>query len=351
MTTYFLPAEWHQQDAVMLTWPHKATDWATILDRVEPVFVEISKHICRFERLIIIACDELQRMHIVDLLTNAAISSDHYRIVLAASNDTWARDHGPITLLNEEGQPKLLDFTFNGWGNKFSAGKDNLINGYLFNAPFIHSEKTTVIDFVLEGGALESDGQGTLLTTSTCLCNPNRNPEYTQEQIELTLKDILNVDRVLWLDEGHLEGDDTDAHIDTLARFAPNNTIVYVQCLDSTDSHYESLSRMEQALKTLKTADGESYQLIPLPFTNPCHNEDGDRLPATYANYLIINNAVLVPTYNQEKLDQQALVAISAAYPEREVIGIDCSAIIEQFGSLHCLTMQLPAGTINNDAW
>jgi agmatine deiminase len=197
----------------------------------------------------------------------------------------------------------------------------------------------------LEGGSIESDGCGTLLTTSQCLLNPNRNPDLNSEQIEKELRDTLGCQRILWLHHGHLLGDDTDAHVDTLARLAPNDTILYVVCDDPRDEHYPALSRMAEELAAFRTEAGQPYRLLPLPWPAARFDDDGQRLPATYANFLIINGAVLVPTYDDPQ-DAQALITVGAAFPDREIIGIDCSAIILQHGSLHCLTMQLPQGVL-----
>ena len=255
------------------------------------------------------------------------------------SNDTWARDHAAITVLNND-QPLLLDFTFNGWGQKFEATLDNQITQNLKTSVFknlnIHVE-----DFVLEGGAIESDGAGTLLTTSECLLSKFRNPNMTKEQIDVYLKNTFGLKKILWLDHGYLAGDDTDSHIDTLARLCDENTIAYVKCNDEKDEHYEALQNMEAQLKTFTNSKNEPYKLIPLPWPNACFDEDGERIPATYANFLIVNNGVLVPTYNVPQ-DQEALDIIQSIFPERKVIGLDCLPLIDQHGSLHCISMQYP---------
>ena len=199
---------------------------------------------------------------------------------------------------------------------------------------------------VLEGGAIETDGQGTLLTTEACLLNHNRNPRLDRAAIEMKLREDFGVERILWLSHGHLEGDDTDSHIDTLARFCDPQTIAYVRCDDPEDSHYPSLAAMEEQLKTLRQADGSPYRLIALPWPRPCFDpDDGHRLPATYANFLIINGAVLVPTY-ADAADAEALATLAEAFPGRDIVPIDCRSVIRQHGSLHCLTMQLPRGTL-----
>ncbi|MBW2186492.1 MAG: agmatine deiminase family protein, partial [Deltaproteobacteria bacterium] len=243
-----------------------------------------------------------------------------------------------------DGKPLLYDFGFNGWGLKFTSDKDNQMNHHLaqqhaFSAPMISQP------LVLEGGSIESDGEGTLLTTSECLLNRNRNPSLSKSQLEHFFSTQMGIQNVLWLDHGYLAGDDTDSHIDTLARLCPNNTIVYTACDDRTDEHFVTLKAMEQQLTEFRTIDGSPYQLLPLPWPQAQFDHNGERLPATYANFLIINSAVLVPIYD-DPADKSALEVIQSAFPAHEIIGINCSAVIIQHGSLHCLTMQLPQGTL-----
>lgn len=333
-----LPAEWEPQCAVQFTFPHTETDWVDILEEVLPCFVEAIEIISRYEKVLVVCRDQNE---VRPLLKNAV--QGNLILVDIPSNDTWARDHGGITIF-EDDKPLILDFVFTGWGLKFPAFLDNLITGRLqqagvFTPPLRHG------GLALEGGGIESDGQGTLLTTSECLLSLNRNPHLDQAATEAKLKELFGVKRVLWLHHGYLAGDDTDSHIDTLARFCSADTIAYVQCVDAKDEHYEALKAMEKELQAFTTAEGKPYQLIPLPMATACFAADGHRLPATYANFLIINQAVLVPTY-QVPEDELALVQIKKAFPNHEVIGINCRALIEQHGSLHCITMQYPEGCI-----
>ncbi|NOU49205.1 agmatine deiminase family protein [Pseudoalteromonas sp. JBTF-M23] len=342
MTFRLLP-EWAPQDAVMLTWPHQNTDWASILDDVEPVYVTLCQHISQLQSVLIVAHDEPLKLHITKLLLEADVDLSKIIFVVTPCNDTWARDHGPLTCANQQGELVIKDFVFNGWGNKFEAALDNAINRSLVKQTANPLNQYKALDFVLEGGGIEINEHGTLLTTSECLLNPNRNPEYDKQRIESLLKDELGAIDFLWVDHGYLAGDDTDSHIDTLVRFAPNNTLVYVQCEEQNDEHFAALSAMEKQLMSFKTSQGESYKLVPLPWPKAVYNKEGDRLPATYANYLIINRTVLVPVYG-DKQDSLALSQVQKAYPEHTVIGINCLPIIHQFGSLHCITMQLPRG-------
>ena len=340
MNKIILPAEWHRQSAVQLTWPHKDTDWAPILDEVIPCFADIAKAIVKYELLLIVCPDK-------ELVLSQLGNMDTTRIIFREmeTNDTWARDHGGITVFDNS-QPVIYDFVFNGWGMKFPANFDNLITRRLFLsdtfAPDI--EVINMQPFVLEGGSIESDGQGTLLTTVECLSSVNRNEYLNQEQLTYHLKDFFGIERILWLKNGYLAGDDTDSHIDTLARFCNAETIAYVQCTDEADEHFTELKAMEEELKAFRTLTGEPYRLIPLPMADKVIYE-GERLPATYANFLIINDAVLVPFYNSEK-DKIAQQALQKAFPDREIIGINCLPLIRQHGSLHCVTMQYPEKVI-----
>ena len=323
---YRLPAEWEPQSGIQLTWPHANTDWAPMLNEVTQTYEEMAREIRRREPLLIVG---------------------------PPTNDTWARDHGFISLVQqtlpltltcrEELGVSLLDFCFNGWGEKFPAELDNAINRRLYEDGSVQGEYVNHLDFVLEGGSIESDGKGTIFTTSCCLLAPHRNQPLTKEQIEQRLKKYLYADRVLWIDHGQLTGDDTDGHIDTLVRVAPNDTLLYVGCDDPQDEQYEGLRLMEEQLRTFRTIDGHPYLLKKLPLPHPIYDEDGQRLPATYANFLVINGAVLCPTYAQPDLDKEALRFIGEAFPDREMVGIDCCSLIKQHGSLHCCTMQFPA--------
>ena len=301
-------AEWEPQSAVQLTWPHKDTDWAPILPEITAVYEEMKREIESRETVVVV--DDIPH------------------------NDTWARDHGFITV-EENGQLILLDFKFNGWGEKFAAELDNDINRQLYEQQLVKGIYESHLDFVLEGGSIESDGKGTIFTTTCCLMAPHRNQPLTQQEIEQQLKEWLGAERIVWINHGSLIGDDTDGHIDTLVRIAPNDTLLYI----GADDEHPDLLLMEQELQQLRTIDGHPYRLLRLPMPRPIY-DDGERLPATYANYLVINGAVLVPTYNQPDLDQEAISTIGKAFPYREIIGIDCRAVIRQHGSLHFCTMQ-----------
>ena len=324
-------AEWEPQRGVQLTWPHKDTDWAPILPEITAVYEEMAREISKREDVLIVAPKELQ---------SELLPLTSYLLPLT-SNDTWARDHGFITveetsdLSPQTSDLILLDFKFNGWGEKFPADLDNQINKQLFDNGLVKGVYEDHLDFVLEGGSIESDGKGTVFTTACCLLAPHRNQPLTAQQIEDRLKEYLGAERIVWLHHGSLIGDDTDGHIDTLVRICPDDTLLYT----GGDEAHPDLYEMEHELQTLRTIEGQPYRLLKLPLPRPIYDE-GDRLPATYANYLVINGAVLVPTYNQPDLDQEAMHVIQQAFPDREIVGIDCRAVIKQHGSLHCCTMQ-----------
>ena len=340
----FLPAEWHPQSGVQLTWPHADTDWAPILSEVEECYLNMAREIALRERLIVVTPHPTE----VEALLHQRLPMEALKnISLHAmpTNDTWARDHGFITLIGDD-EPTLLDFQFNGWGEKFEAALDNEICRHMNEQAILNGHYEDHLDFVLEGGSIESDGQGTILTTSQCLLAPHRNQPLTQAEIEERLLRTLRAKRILWLDHGYLAGDDTDSHIDTLARLCPNDTIAYVQCQDASDEHYDELRLMEQQLQTFVTSEGKPYRLVALPMAPVRHDEDGERLPSTYANFLIMNDVVLMPTYGDARLDDEAAHCLATAFPGYTIVGIDCQVLIRQHGSLHCCTMQFPQGVI-----
>jgi len=332
-----LPAEWERQCAVLLAWPHDTSDFATHLESVEKSYAFIAKTISEFQHAIIVCHDDNHQLHIRNLLGD----TDKIYFIQAVVNDVWTRDTGFISV-EENGQPLLLNFRFNGWGEKYPYHEDDALNHKLLpHIPFsgaIHRD----LDIILEGGSIESDGEGTILTTRQCLLNQNRNSGINQAGIEARLIEYLGAKRILWLDQEHLPGDDTDAHIDTLARFCSADTIAYTSCEDPNDRLFAGLKQMESQLEALRTFEGKPYQLIPLPLPEPVYAGNGKRLPANYANFLIINNAVMMPIYDVSG-DKIALERIAQCFPDRRIIPTPCRPIVYQHGSLHCITMQFPA--------
>ncbi|MDR2681212.1 MAG: agmatine deiminase family protein, partial [Tannerella sp.] len=309
------PAEWYPQSAVQLTWPHEQSDWAPVIDEVTECFAAIAREIVKREKLLIVCADEAEVRRRL-----AGVRDDNILFCEMPTNDTWARDHGGISVFTN-GKPTVYDFVFNGWGMKYAANHDNLITRTLFRSGVFGADVDIVNmqPFVLEGGSIDTDGKGTLLTTVECLASVNRNEYLNREQLEYHLKDFFGLNRILWLENGFLAGDDTDSHIDTLARFCDEQTIAYVQCTDPLDEHFDELQAMEDELKAFRTAGGKPYRLIPLPMADKI-TWNGERLPATYANFLIINGAVLLPFYQSDK-DAKAREALQKAFPTREIVG------------------------------
>ena len=343
MTDAFrFPAEWEPQSAVLIAWPHADTDWSERLAGVEETYVALVAAITRFEPVVICVADDDLQIYAEARLRSARVDMGQVRFISNVEyDDTWLRDSGPVSLRNDD-RFKLLDFRFTGWGGKYEASRDDRLVGELSGMNLFHDYFVQSIDFALEGGAIETDGAGSLLTTWNCL--HERHPDANREDLTEKLAGWLAQDRVLWLDHGYLEGDDTDAHIDTLARFAPGNGIVFQACDDPTDSHYDELRAMAAEIAALRTRDGQPYRLFPLPWAKPIIDE-GRRLAASYANYLIINGAVLIPSYGDEA-DAKAAEVLAAAYPGREIVQVPCRSLIWQNGSLHCITMQLPEGIL-----
>lgn len=356
----FFPAEWYPQSGIQIAWPHLNSDWAYVIDEVEAFYLRLAFEIAKRESLLIVAPQsEALKEKLQKHLPQKCLSN--IRIEEISTNDTWSRDNAFITVYKDN-KACLLDFNFNGWGRKFISSLDNAINGKLKERQAVAGTYFNLNDFVLEGGSIECDGNGTIMTTAQCLLSKERNPRYNQKEIEERLKELLEVKQVLWLSNGHLEGDDTDGHIDTLARFCPDNTIVYTECTDQSDKHYESLQKMQEELSLFRNVDGHPYKLVSLPLPDAIYanihtgeivnaeninGSDVERLPATYANFLIMNKAVLYPTYNQNNKDEKVGEILQGIFPEYEIVGIDCRTLIKQHGSLHCATMQFPRGVLN----
>lgn len=345
-TTHFgvLPPEWAPQSGVMLTWPHHRSDWKDVLTEVEPVYAQLAQHIASREKVLVNCWNAAHAERVSRALKAAGAYMANVLLHILPTNDTWTRDYGPITVLRE-GRPLMLDFIFNGWGGKFPAPLDNQATRRIHENGIFGEVPLRPVNLVLEGGSIEVDGEGTLLTTTQCLLTPTRNPQLSREQIESHLKELLGVRRILWLEHGHLVGDDTDSHIDTLARFCDPHTLAYVACDDTADEHYDDLKRMEAELNAFRDFQERPYRLVPLPWPAAKYDADGRRLAASYANFLIINDAVLVPTYD-DAADAEALRRLQTCFANREIIGVPCLPLIRQNGSLHCVTMQLPAGVL-----
>nr|WP_277016259.1 agmatine deiminase family protein [Prevotella corporis] len=350
-STFRLPAEWERQSGIMLIWPHEETDWEPCLKEITETYLQLAETITRYENLLIVA------RHVEDVRTllGSRLTSNQIKKVVfrqCDNNDTWARDVAPLTLVPSgptyglSVHHHLYDFCFNGWGEKFRADKDNCINRELYFAGTFNGALENHKDFVLEGGSIETDGKQTLFTTTACLTAPHRNQPLSKDDIEQRLLLLFpSIERVVWIDHGELMGDDTDGHIDTILRCGPNNALLYISCDDIADPHYNDLKALDEQARRLLTMEGQPYRLFQLPLPTPVYDE-GERLPATYANFVILNGAVIVPTYNQSSKDEQAMRVIGEAFSGYDIIGIDASTVVRQHGSLHCLTMQFPEGCL-----
>ncbi|MGM0412770.1 MAG: agmatine deiminase family protein [Pseudomonadota bacterium] len=335
--------EWTEQDAVLLAWPHEASPWAPWFGAIEATYRNLAVAITRFEPLLVLCRDADHAAATRAQLSLAGIPPTRYHIAEHPFDDTWVRDYGPLAR-SDGGALQLLDFRFNGWGGRHSAERDDTVNAALadvgwFAAPLRRDER------ILEGGAVETDGAGTLLLTRRSQFAPGRNDDPDETAAEAWLTAALGVERVLWLEHGGLKGDDTDGHVDTLVRFADPDTLVYQHCDDPDDPHYEALSAMAAELAELRTAEDRPYELHPLPWPRPQYDDQGNRLPATYANFLLVNDGVIAPLYH-DAADTEALETLQRCFPEREVVGVDARTLLLQAGSIHCATLQLPRGTL-----
>jgi agmatine/peptidylarginine deiminase len=336
-----LPAEWEPQQCVLLTWPRAGGDWGKDYALIERELLQFAVTIARFEPVTISCEDAAAQARLHAQLDAQNIASDAVTLRIAPSNDIWVRDHGPISII-ENDVVVLCDFIFDGWGGKYPADLDNRVTATLHAAGAFGASEVRGMGQVLEGGGIETDGAGTVLTTSSCLLR--RAGNKNKDDWEIALTDWFGITRVLWLDEGGLLGDDTDGHVDTLTRFCNPTTIAYTSCADRNDPHFAPLAKMRTQIEQLRRADGQPYRLVELPLPSAIYADDGRRLPATYANFLIINGAVLVPTYGDEQ-DALVLERLTACFDDREVIGIDSRQLIQQNGSLHCASMQVPVAT------
>ena len=338
----FLP-EWTPIDGVLMALPNKNTDWDYILPEAEAQYKLIIETFAAEDVNVVLLCHSMKEAEkIFDKKALRRIT-----FVEVEYNDTWTRDYGPLTIL-KHGDLRGLDFGFNGWGLKFAADKDNLVNRQLkeksvYSSRVYRNESA----FILEGGSVDTDGEGTILTTKRCLCSPNRNGGLTKSQADEEIRKRLGCQHLLFLDYGALMGDDTDSHIDTLARMAPDNIILFTGCRDVDDPQFEELLKMRAQLTLFRNAEGNPYNLVELPLPDAIYDENGERLPATYANYLVTENKIFMPTYGQPQKDELAMQTVRIAFPFHKIVGIDCTTLIRQHGSLHCATMQLPKGLFN----
>jgi len=338
---YHMPAEWEPHEATWLSWPHKEESWPGAFESVPGIFVELTRHLAESELVRINVADADFAERVMTLLRAGGVNTDAVRFHFNPTNDAWARDHGPIYVVRDGAGRRaraINDWRYNAWGDKYPPyDLDDVI------PTRIAEEMNEVLfqpDIVMEGGSLDVNGRGALITTEACLLNPNRNPHLNRKQIERYLKDYLGVTAVLWLGEG-IAGDDTDGHIDDLTRFVAPDAVVTVIEDDPSDENYEALIENYERLLRMKDQDGNPLRVVKLPMPGPVYFED-QRLPASYANFYIANQSVLVPTYRHAN-DAKACEILQQRFPDRRVIGIDCTRLIWGLGSIHCVTQQQPA--------
>ena len=337
-----LPAEWEEQSALLLVWPHIAHAWwgEDEFNALNDAYIKFAYKVSKYELIKIIAYNS---SHITDIkaeLIALGANLDRVEFTICLTNDVFVRDTGPITVLSNK-KPLLYDFEFNAWGGKYECTHDNALNQNLVKQNFL-SDEIIKQDFILEGGSIDSNGEGILLTTESCLLSETRN-NLSKEDIELKLKELFNLKQVLWLKHGRLIGDDTDGHIDTIARFINKDTICYHSCNNKDDLHYNDLKEMEKELHEFKTDAGESFNLVPIPIPSQIYDGAAKRLPASYLNFIIINNAIILPIYNCDE-DKIAYKTLQQHFPDRVIVPIDATALVLQYGSLHCASISLFKG-------
>ena len=336
MTQYHMPAEWEEHEATWLAWPHNRDHWPGKFEPVPYIYAEIIRAFSGSEAVYICVDDKKKEQEALAVLKEKSVPTDHVKFFHIPTDGSWARDYGPIFVRNEKGARIITDWDYNAWGGQWPHGLDNIVPqkiGKIFKIPVVETYR------VLEGGSIDVNGKGTLITTKQCLLNPNRNPGLTQEQIEHFLAKFLGATNILWLIEG-VAGDDTSGHIDDIARFVNATTVVCALESNKRDENYQTLKNNFEALEKMKDQDGNELKIVALPMPDPVVY-NGQRLPASYANFYIANKAVLVPTFRCDK-DKVALKIIEEFFPTRTTIGIDCTDLVWGLGAIHCSTQQQP---------
>lgn len=336
---FTFPAEFEKQRAMWLSWPHKEASWPGKIDTIFPIYAQFIKLVAEGQQVCINVADEKMKQFALGHLQLAGCNLTNVQFYLHPTNDAWCRDHGPAFLVNRKEKKKIIvDWGYNAWGDKYPPyDLDDVI-------PTLIGEKLSLQVFnpgiVMEGGSVEFNGKGTLLTTKACLLNPNRNPQLSQKEIEKYLTDYYGVENILWLGDGII-GDDTDGHVDDLTRFVNEDTVVTVVEENKNDENYEPLQENLKLLKTMRLETGKQINIVELPMPAAVVYEE-QRLPASYANFYIANQYVVVPTFRDDKNDVKALDILQACFKGRKVVGLDSTDVIWGLGTFHCLSQQEP---------
>lgn len=336
---YYFPAEFAPHTSTWLSWPHKEASWPGKIETIYPVYAQFIRHVAEGEVVNINVADDAMKNKALGYLQKAGADLNNVKFFIHPTNDAWCRDHGPAFLINPKAAQKkmIVDWGYNAWGGKYPPFDldDNIptLIAQHYNIPVVYP------GIVMEGGSVEFNGKGTVLTTTSCLLNENRNPHLNQQQVEQFLHDYYGVENILWLGDG-IVGDDTDGHIDDLTRFVNENTVVTVVEENKSDENYEPLQENLKLLKKLRLEDGKQMNIVELPMPRSIIYDDM-RLPASYANFYISNKYVIVPTF-RDKNDDKALTLLTGFFPDRKVIGLDSLDIIWGLGSFHCLSQQEP---------
>lgn len=337
MTSSRLVPEWQRQDAIIIVWPHPYSDWIDNLVAIEKTYLELTYCISRHQRLILVAHDAVHELHIRHRLEGQSINSGNITFTTIPTDDVWIRDYGPICTVSDNGL-NVLDFVFDGWGQKYRHEQDNAFNARLIKRSGLKGLHSHV-DQVLEAGNIEINGRGELLCSSLCFRRNGDIPDFDTGQLEKKFAAWFGSVETYWIDDVRLQGDDTDGHIDTLARFCTDDVMVYSAPGHKNDANNEALKQLAMQLHSIKKRNNK-IELVPLPLPDPIFLS-GKQLPASYTNFLITNKSVLVPTFN-DKRDGHALKVLEELLPTREIVEIDSTVLIQQRGGLHCATMQLP---------
>ena len=336
---YFFPAEFHPHRATWLSWPHKEASWPGKIHSIYGVYSQFIKLLAEGERVCINVNDAAMQSFAEKNLRDANADMSQIDFFIHPTDDAWCRDHGPAFLIHPKEKKKLIvDWDYNAWGGKYPPhDKDDVIPTLIGKALGLEVVNPGII---MEGGSVDFNGTGTLLTTTACLLNPNRNPQLSRQEIEKYLMDYYGVGQILWLDDG-IMGDDTDGHIDDISRFVNEDTVVTVIEADKNDENYEPLKKNRELLSKMRLANGKQLNIVEIPMPHPVIFED-QRLPASYANFYISNHHVITPTYRDDKHDREALNLLQKCFPSRKVIGLDSTDLIWGLGSFHCLSQQEP---------